>query len=439
MTRDQNAQTLRIRFDKLSEALQAGNEINEKVQEWRFPCRVRFITPEDYAAAMLNGGFLNDLEGQVILGVTLDYGGQFAFDQALMETAMRAYAKRYHGDVHAIVCGDNNPSFAEVRVEFDSIKDSKTCIEALRRSSSDVFELKRQGLPSVKFQVVDAELYSTSEQRKRYDSVTEARNLARSSVPSPRRAHGSAPNNDAAPRRLSWNHHSNMVNFMRIDQGLDVRTTIMLRNIPNKMDAVSCCSPRCMNVANSFQIGLKDFIDNVGECKGMYDFIYLRIDFRTGSNVGYAFINFVCSKGMINMIRLIEGRPWEGYRSSKSAEISYATIQGTEALIQKFRNSSVMQEFPHCRPKVSDQHPVHRSIGLANWISCSGASMTLVCKTLSNSMHSLARRSPFRLQTTMQSCNDLLRTQSTKVCFRFCGGVILQYTDKKTTRPFPAY
>ncbi|OCK84780.1 hypothetical protein K432DRAFT_288130 [Lepidopterella palustris CBS 459.81] len=122
---------------------------------------------------------------------------------------------------------------------------------------------------------------------------------------------------------------------MRIDQGLDVRTTIMLRNIPNKMDA----------------IGLKDFIDNVGECKGMYDFIYLRIDFRTGSNVGYAFINFVCSKGMINMIRLIEGRPWEGYRSSKSAEISYATIQGTEALIQKFRNSSVMQEFPHCRPK----------------------------------------------------------------------------------------
>jgi len=48
----------------------------------------------------------------------------------------------------------------------------------------------------------------------------------------------------------------------------------------------------------------------------------------------------------------IERRCWVGYRSGKAAEISYATIQGREALIQKFRNSSVMQETPFCRPRL---------------------------------------------------------------------------------------
>lgn len=41
------------------------------------------------------------------------------------------------------------------------------------------------------------------------------------------------------------------------------------------------------------------------------------------------------------------------HESNKRAEISYATIQGSDCLIQKFRNSSVMLEDPSYRPKVS--------------------------------------------------------------------------------------
>jgi hypothetical protein len=84
----------------------------------------------------------------------------------------------------------------------------------------------------------------------------------------------------------------------------------------------------------------------------MYDFMYLRIDFKSGCNVGYAFINFADVAGMIALIDRIEGRSWVAFRSSKAAEISYATIQGREALVQKFRNSSVMQETPFCRPRL---------------------------------------------------------------------------------------
>jgi hypothetical protein len=97
-------------------------------------------------------------------------------------------------------------------------------------------------------------------------------------------------------------------------------------------------------------LSLKTILDE--QCFGTYDFVYLRIDFKSGCNVGYAFINFANVHGMIALIDNIERRCWVGYRSNKAAEISYATIQGREALIQKFRNSSVMQETPFCRPRL---------------------------------------------------------------------------------------
>ncbi|OBR13870.1 Meiosis protein mei2 [Colletotrichum higginsianum IMI 349063] len=40
------------------------------------------------------------------------------------------------------------------------------------------------------------------------------------------------------------------------------------------------------------------------------------------------------------------------FKSDKVAEISYATIQGKDCLVQKFRNSSVMLEAAHYRPKL---------------------------------------------------------------------------------------
>ena len=103
-------------------------------------------------------------------------------------------------------------------------------------------------------------------------------------------------------------------------------------------------------VTDPLQMTLKTLLDRV--CFGTYDFIYLRIDFQSGHNVGYAFINFCDIKGMLAMLDQVEHRGWPGYRSSKNAELSYATIQGREALIQKFRNSSVMQQTPYCRPRL---------------------------------------------------------------------------------------
>ncbi|KAF2638953.1 hypothetical protein P280DRAFT_404151 [Massarina eburnea CBS 473.64] len=124
----------------------------------------------------------------------------------------------------------------------------------------------------------------------------------------------------------------NRVRLERIQDGTDVRTTIMLRNIPNKLDWMSLVAK------------LNDV------CFGTFDFVYLRIDFKSCNNVGYAFVNFSDISGMVAMLTKIDGHGWPGFKSTKCAEISYATIQGKDALVQKFRNSSVMQEAPFCRP-----------------------------------------------------------------------------------------
>ncbi|KAI1638900.1 RNA recognition motif 2-domain-containing protein [Biscogniauxia mediterranea] len=129
------------------------------------------------------------------------------------------------------------------------------------------------------------------------------------------------------------NYH-NHVDVNRIREGTDVRTTIMLRNIPNKVD----------------QAMLKRIVDE--SSWGKYDFMYLRIDFANDCNVGYAFINFVDPLDIIDFVKARANQRWNCFKSDKVAEISYATIQGKDCLVQKFRNSSVMLEAAHYRPKL---------------------------------------------------------------------------------------
>ena len=108
----------------------------------------------------------------------------------------------------------------------------------------------------------------------------------------------------------------------------------MLRNIPNKID----------------QSTLKQIVDE--SSFGRYDFMYLRIDFSNNCNVGYAFINFVDPLDIIDFVMARSNQKWHMFKSDKVAEVSYATIQGRDCLIQKFRNSSVMLEPAHYRPKL---------------------------------------------------------------------------------------
>ncbi|GMI75688.1 MEI2-like 4 [Hibiscus trionum] len=118
----------------------------------------------------------------------------------------------------------------------------------------------------------------------------------------------------------------------RIIRGEDSRTTLMIKNIPNKYTS-------------------KMLLAAIDEhCRGTYDFIYLPIDFKNKCNVGYAFINMIDPQQIIPFYKAFNGKKWEKFNSEKVASLAYGRIQGKAALIAHFQNSSLMNEDKRCRP-----------------------------------------------------------------------------------------
>ncbi|KZV20612.1 hypothetical protein F511_32115 [Dorcoceras hygrometricum] len=122
----------------------------------------------------------------------------------------------------------------------------------------------------------------------------------------------------------------------RILRGEDKRTTLMIKNIPNKYTS-------------------KMLLAAIDERhRGTYDFIYLPIDFKASilnkCNVGYAFINMTDPSLIIPFYQTFNGKKWEKFNSEKVASLAYARIQGKSALIAHFQNSSLMNEDKRCRP-----------------------------------------------------------------------------------------
>ncbi|KAI4373751.1 hypothetical protein MLD38_011836 [Melastoma candidum] len=118
----------------------------------------------------------------------------------------------------------------------------------------------------------------------------------------------------------------------RIVHGEDKRTTLMIKNIPNKYTS-------------------KMLLAAIDERhRGTYDFLYLPIDFKNKCNVGYAFINMTEPSQIIAFHEAFNGKKWEKFNSEKVASLAYARIQGKSALIAHFQNSSLMNEDKRCRP-----------------------------------------------------------------------------------------
>ncbi|GIZ47302.1 hypothetical protein CKM354_001039700 [Cercospora kikuchii] len=159
----------------------------------------------------------------------------------------------------------------------------------------------------------------------------------------PQRRGDSAPNGQPLRNRqlgrrddtAGEGSESQAVVLDRIVSGQDVRTTLMMRNIPNSW---------------TFR-ELKRRVDQVA--KDQYDFSYLRIDFEKNTNVGYGFINLISPSTTAQFVENIQGTEWSpGSHPRKNVQLSYAAVQGIDCIVDKFRNSSIMSEFPDYRPKL---------------------------------------------------------------------------------------
>lgn len=114
-------------------------------------------------------------------------------------------------------------------------------------------------------------------------------------------------------------------------------TTIMLRNIPNKITREA----------------LMEVLENKGY-KAKYNFLYLPIDFNSKCNVGYAFINFVTPTECAGFFSAFDKQKskdlFPGYSSSKTAVVDYARIQGRDNNLENMKNTGFMEKL-HKRPE----------------------------------------------------------------------------------------
>ena len=136
--------------------------------------------------------------------------------------------------------------------------------------------------------------------------------------------------NNISKRKLSSQNlqeeekEHNIIDIDLIIKGIDKRTTLMIKNIPNKYT-------------------INTFLDEINtDFKNKYDLFYLPIDYGNKCNLGFAFINFVDSFHIINFYDLYRGKKWKRFNSEKTCELLYAKIQGKKDLISHFEKGKVL-------------------------------------------------------------------------------------------------
>lgn len=118
----------------------------------------------------------------------------------------------------------------------------------------------------------------------------------------------------------------------RLQSGIDRRTTLMIRNIPNKYTQISV-----LEEINANHLG-------------KYDFFYLPIDFKNRCNVGYAFINFNDPLHISSFYEEFSGHKWKNFNSEKVCQLTFARIQGKQSMISRFQNSSLLDKDDGYKP-----------------------------------------------------------------------------------------
>ncbi|XP_024960902.1 protein terminal ear1 [Cynara cardunculus var. scolymus] len=129
----------------------------------------------------------------------------------------------------------------------------------------------------------------------------------------------------------------------------DSRTTVMIKNIPNKYS-----QKLLLNMLDNHCIHCNEQMEAAGgdQPPSSYDFVYLPIDFVNKCNVGYGFVNMTSPEAARRLYTAFHHQNWEVFNSKKICEVSYARLQGLEALKEHFKNSKFPREAEEYMPVV---------------------------------------------------------------------------------------
>ncbi|CBI38012.3 unnamed protein product, partial [Vitis vinifera] len=106
----------------------------------------------------------------------------------------------------------------------------------------------------------------------------------------------------------------------------------------------------CMKENQKLGLENSEEADQEERIVSAFDFLYLPIDFDTGMNKSYAFVNFTHPKAVWRFHFASHNQKWELFHSKKIREIVCAKIQGKEALVKHFEKMSFACEWDEFLP-----------------------------------------------------------------------------------------
>jgi hypothetical protein len=108
----------------------------------------------------------------------------------------------------------------------------------------------------------------------------------------------------------------NIINIENILRNRDKRTTLIIRNIPNKYTIALLLKELNINFENKF------------------DIVYLPQDYINNSNLGFGFINFVNPLHLVLFYEEFINKKWNFFNSKKRCNLAYSKYQGKNELIK---------------------------------------------------------------------------------------------------------
>ncbi|KAL4584802.1 hypothetical protein LXL04_009412 [Taraxacum kok-saghyz] len=146
-------------------------------------------------------------------------------------------------------------------------------------------------------------------------------------------------------------HTTYKIDIQRVMKGEDLRTTLMIKNIPDMLKS---------------EMLLVEINKHIRP--GTYDFLYLPLYLKASMNLshdktnyGYAFINMIRSIHVAQLYKALHGKNWGLFPSRKAAALKYAKVQGKDALIEHFKYTKIKNQEKCFHPilftNTGDQEP----------------------------------------------------------------------------------
>lgn len=145
------------------------------------------------------------------------------------------------------------------------------------------------------------------------------------------------------------------VNIDAVRSGLDVRTSLMLRDLPTSYTQQMLLS-EFMEV---FSAHIKSRGCSPSDPKFAIEFFYLPFNLKRQANNGYAFLSVTTTECVAAVYEAFYGYRFVQVHSSRYCKVSYSKVQGKALLVNQFNPENIMRLPEICRPVV----PLPRDTG----------------------------------------------------------------------------